>query len=133
MLVEYYINIQHFAREVIDNIMARYIIVKFLTTRTSISDILTISDGIFNGLKSFMFFFISQVQHFCTSNKLFLLKYLLLKKKYLIEVVKGSMSVIIGQEQENFLGFMQVLISVGTRLVSCYLVSTKYELIKTRG
>ena len=61
MLVEYYINIQHFGREVIDNIMARYVIVKFLTTRTSISDILTISDGIFNDLKSFIFVYFTSV------------------------------------------------------------------------
>ena len=55
MLVEYYIRIQHFAREVIDNVMARYIIVKFSATRTSISDILTLNDGIIKGF-TFVYF-----------------------------------------------------------------------------
>ena len=41
--------------------MARYVIVKFSTTRTSISDILTLSDGIFNGLKGFMFIYFTSV------------------------------------------------------------------------
>ena len=44
--------------------------------------------------------------------------------KYLIQVVKGSMRVMIGQELEKFLALMQVLITVETRLVSCYLVSS---------
>ena len=42
-------------------------------------------------------------------------------------MLKGFLSVIIGQELENFLAFMQVLITVETRLVPCYLVVRKYK------
>ena len=61
MLVEYYIRIQHFAREVIENVMTRYIIVKFSTARASISDILTLSDGINKELKGFIFVYFTCV------------------------------------------------------------------------
>ena len=52
--------------------MARYVIVKFSTARASISDILTLSDGIFNELKGFSlvyftsvkFVYLLQTQHY---------------------------------------------------------------------
>ena len=41
--------------------MARYVIVKFSTARASISDILTLSDDIFDELKGFIFVYFTSV------------------------------------------------------------------------